>query len=296
MRLLVVGDFQGKFSERTRKQIEKEEFDMVIGVGDYTGIDEWRPFIQHCFKCNKLGKEPKSPQEFFGKKGFRYLLKKDDELARKVLRTLNQFGKPVIFVFGNGDDGWYNYPFIAKTRKKYSLQVKKKNSNFLKSLNNFIDVNYRTRKWNGINFIGFGGYMDIDAYVEDEEFVENDGPEMVAKRKKRMRKSRELMFKLCKKEKGKKIFVLHYPPKGVFDIIRDKKNLMNGKSAGIRAFREAIVNFKPKLVLCGHMHEYQGMKKIGESLIVNPGDTGEGKYAIVDVADDLKGKIRVKFR
>ena len=185
MKLLVVGDFQGKLSEKTRKKIESEEFDAVVGVGDYTGIDEWQPYVKYCFKCVKLATEPVSPEEFFGRAKLKRFLKKDDDVARNILNFMNELGKPVIFVFGNGDDGWYDYPFVSKTRRQYTLQESKKNRRFLKSLKNFIDVNYKTRKWNGISWIGFGGYMDIHSYVEDKEFVTNDGPEMVEKRKAR---------------------------------------------------------------------------------------------------------------
>ena len=107
---------------------------------------------------------------------------------------------------------------------------------------------------------------------------------------KRIEKTRKKLFSLVKKMKGEKIFILHYPPKGIFDIIKDKSNPYNGKSAGIPMFREAILKYKPKLVLCGHMHEYQGVKRLGKSLVVNPGDAEKGKYAVIDWPS-----LKVKF-
>ena len=65
---------------------------------------------------------------------------------------------------------------------------------------------------------------------------------------------------------------------------------MTGKSAGIGFFREAIKKYEPKLVLCGHMHEYQGKKMLGKSLVVNPGEAGSGKFAVIDYPS-----LRVKF-
>ncbi|MBS7654873.1 metallophosphoesterase, partial [Candidatus Bathyarchaeota archaeon] len=50
--------------------------------------------------------------------------------------------------------------------------------------------------------------------------------------------------------------------------------------------------YKPALTLCGHIHEAKGADKIGETLIVNPGPSKQGNYAIIDVLD---GSIDVKF-
>ena len=66
---------------------------------------------------------------------------------------------------------------------------------------------------------------------------------------------------------------------------------MNGQSAGIGFFSEAIKKYKPLVVLCGHMHEYQGIKKLHGVPVVNPGDAEKGKYAIVEIG----GKGRARF-
>ncbi|MCK5342684.1 MAG: hypothetical protein KAR20_04730, partial [Candidatus Heimdallarchaeota archaeon] len=58
-------------------------------------------------------------------------------------------------------------------------------------------------------------------------------------------------------------------------------------------FRDIALEENPALVLCGHMHEYQGKKRLGESLIVNPGAACDGKCAIIDFDE---GKVRgVRF-
>ena len=50
------------------------------------------------------------------------------------------------------------------------------------------------------------------------------------------------------------------------------------------------------LVLCGHMHGYQRAKKLYKSLIVNPGEAGKGKYAIIEIGEkNRKSKIKVGF-
>ena len=39
-----------------------------------------------------------------------------------------------------------------------------------------------------------------------------------------------------------------------------------------------------------HMHEYQGKKKLGKSLVVNPGEANKGKAAVIDWPS-----LRVRF-
>ena len=278
MKILVLGDFQGVFPAILKQRLKKEEFDLVIAVGDYAGIDEWRPYIMHALSNSRKGKEIMSHEEFFGKKVFQKLLKKDFEAGKKVLMELNNLDKPVILIFGNSDDGWYNYPFIKE------LNVEKKKLNFVKKLKNIKNINYGKTRIYGADFVGFGGYMDIEAFFDKKQF--NEDKFKIKKRIKRHGKVRERLFNIIskiKKNKNPRIFIFHYPPYGVFDIIRDRKdNPMNGKSAGVKFFTEVIKKYKPKLVLCGHMHEYQGAKKFHGSLVVNPGDGQKGKYAIVD--------------
>lgn len=288
MKILVIGDLHGKIIPNLRKEIAKSEYDFVIGLGDYAGIDEWYPYIRYIFSLGKSYMENKfvrkSPQEFFGKKKFRKLLEKDYRVGKEVLMFLDNLGKPGFYVFGNGDEDWYNYPFSNNI-----LKAKKRNLAFLKKIKNIKEMNYKVKYNNGISFLGFGGYMDanVNASARDKEWQKRVDI--------RAKKAENKMDSLVKKIDKKSIFILHYPPKGIFDKISDKKNVFHGGSVGVDFFRKAILKKKPFLVLCGHMHEYQGKKKLGSSLVVNPGDGGNGKFAIIDI-DEQKGKVRsVKF-
>jgi len=297
MKILAVGDFQGVFPKRLEKRLEKEDVDLIVGVGDYSGIKDWYPFIKDMFKRILKEQESLSAEEYFGKKRFKSIEKKDFESGKDVLRRLDRLAKlkkvPLLYVFGNTDDGWYRYPFMNKTL------AEKKKVNFVKRMRQFININYKKRKVRGVNFIGFGGYMDIDEYVRDKAFSKRD-KDYKKRVKKRMRKSKEKLFKIFDSMKNKKdrknsILVTHYPPYGVFDIIRDRGNPMNGKSSGVRAFSEALKKYKPRLFICGHMHEYQGMKYLHGVPVVNPGDAGEGKYAVINLPENASKKVKVKF-
>lgn len=281
MKILAIGDFHGH-TEKLKK-IPRQDFDFVIGVGDYAGIEDWMPWIRHIFKIKDRGKRI-SPQEFFGKKRFKKLLKDDFAAGKKALKFLDGLMKPGFFVFGNGDDEWYNYSF-----SKDILQGRKNLIKFWKNLKNLKEMTYKVRRYKGISFLGFGGYMDVTA---NDKSRDKEWQKIVNLRNKR---AENKMNSLLKQIKRKSIFIFHYPPKGIFDIIKEKGNPFRGGSSGIDFFRKAILKHKPFLVLCGHMHEYQGKKKLGNSLVVNPGEASKGEFAIIDI-DENKGKVKqVKF-
>jgi len=60
------------------------------------------------------------------------------------------------------------------------------------------------------------------------------------------------------------VAVLHMPPYGILDRLRDYGNL---GSVGVRDF---IDQFAPTVVLCGHMHECWGVVRQGGTLVANP--------------------------
>ena len=147
-------------------------------------------------------------------------------------------------------------------------------------------MTYKVRNYKGNSFLGFGGYMDAKANDKSRD------AESQKRVDKRNQKAEKKMNSLVKKSRKKSIFICHYPPKGIFDKIKDKKNPFHGGSTGIDFFRKAILKHKPFLVLCGHMEEYQGKKKLGSSWVINPGAAHEGKAAIIEINNGEVKKIK----
>jgi len=83
----------------------------------------------------------------------------------------------------------------------------------------------------------------------------------------------------------KSILVSHKPPYGTQDKV------FFGKHSGSRELKEIIEKFKPRLVLCGHIHEDPGFTKIGGTVVVNcsMGKRGEGAFI------ELNGEISVNM-
>jgi Icc-related predicted phosphoesterase len=88
------------------------------------------------------------------------------------------------------------------------------------------------------------------------------------------------------------IRVMHGPP---FGTALDR--LYDGRSAGSRAVRECILKTQPLLTLHGHIHESPAVsgafvERIGETLSVNAGQTGNGLSAVTFDPDRLDKTLK----
>ena len=82
----------------------------------------------------------------------------------------------------------------------------------------------------------------------------------------------EKLIPKIKKVAGKKILiaVTHQPP------YRTKLDFLNSVYNGSRSIRKLIKETKPKLHICGHLHENEDKTdKINSTLIINPGYKGK---------------------
>lgn len=77
------------------------------------------------------------------------------------------------------------------------------------------------------------------------------------------------------------ILVTHAPP---LDTNADK--IESGAHVGSIGVRKIIEETQPTLNLCGHVHESVGKDKIGETIVINPGDASTGHACIIELNDD----------
>ena len=77
------------------------------------------------------------------------------------------------------------------------------------------------------------------------------------------------------------ILVSHPPPNGVVDVVR------SGEHVGSTSVRRIVEEFRPPLVLCGHIHEGRGVARIGPTTVVNPGPALHGRGALVEIDGDV---------
>jgi len=274
MKILAIGDFHGKFPEKLKKEARKADF--IISLGDYANADKIRKLI---FK----NWTDKPWYEAVGMKKAKKMEKESFDSGLNVLRQLNSLKKQVYLIWGNTDF------YKEYTTSEPPVMMPGFYNDKINKMKNLILIDKKKSNKTGIELIGHGGYLDVTEFIK-KSFEKNE-----KNRRRRLkrygisaRKLRKLLMKL--KPKKNFVFAIHYPPLHAFDIVKFKGSPMNGKSAGWKPYNESIKKYSPRLVLCGHMHEYQGKKMLGKSLVVNPGDAERGRAAIIDYPS-----LKVKF-
>jgi hypothetical protein len=82
------------------------------------------------------------------------------------------------------------------------------------------------------------------------------------------------------------ILVSHVPPYGLQDKV------YMGMNAGSKELLEVVKKYKPRLVLCAHIHEDPGFTETDEgTIIVNCSMGKRGEGAIIDIDEDISVKM-----
>ena len=81
------------------------------------------------------------------------------------------------------------------------------------------------------------------------------------------------------------VLVSHEPPFG----LQDKAFI--GMHAGNKDLRELVDKFKPRLVLCGHIHEDPGVTRFGKTTVVNCSMGKRGEGALIEINEDIYVKM-----
>ena len=61
--------------------------------------------------------------------------------------------------------------------------------------------------------------------------------------------------------------------------------------AGSKIIKEIVEKYKPRLVLCGHIHEDPGYCKIKNTIVVNCSMGKRGEGALIDINDKINVKM-----
>lgn len=76
------------------------------------------------------------------------------------------------------------------------------------------------------------------------------------------------------------VLLTHHPPKGAAD------RSFIGLRVGLHELRALDEALRPRLHLCGHVHESRGAERLGSTLVVNPGPVKAGYYAVIDLSPE----------
>jgi putative phosphoesterase len=132
---------------------------------------------------------------------------------------------------------------------------------------NAVNIHNKSLILKNIGICGFGG-SNTTPFNTPLEFAEIQIYQQLEK----------LMKEIEKEEI--RILVTHVPP---YDTKTDA--LPSGDHAGSKSVRKIIEEFQPTLNLCGHIHEAKAIDRIGETIIVNPGESSQGFASIVEIIE-----------
>ncbi len=129
-----------------------------------------------------------------------------------------------------------------------------------------ISVEKQLVMYEGLAFAGSGGGSKFTGTTPNEKTEEELAEDF------------KIITKQGKQEWKNLIVITHNPPK---DTECDK--LENGIHVGSKLMRDFIEDYKPLVVVCGHIHESAGICTLGNTLVINPGALLEGKYAFLEI-------------
>jgi Icc-related predicted phosphoesterase len=281
VKILAIGDFHGKFPEKLKKIAKSKDIDLIVSTGDFADADKIRRIIFKNWTDKKW-------YEAVGFKKARELEKESFYSGLKILKELNKFNKPAFIIWGN-TDFYKEYTTSEPSRIMPGFYNER-----LTKLKNIKLIHKKKYSKDNLEIFGHGGYVDVTEFIKNP--IDKDEVKQ-KKRLKRYNKDEQKIINLFKNKKPKKdfIFLIHYTPLGIFDKVKYPGSPMNGKHVGWEPYNKIIKKYKPSLVISGHMHEYQGKKKINNSVIVATGAAHDGKAAIIGF-DEVQGKIKnIKF-
>lgn len=282
MKILVIGDFHGKFPSKLKKIAKGKDINLIVSVGDYLPFHYRKLWFKYCY-----GKDI-GLDEVIGKKKYNQLIKEDLRRGEKVLKELNELSVPVFTVLGNMD---YPHPDDSDDEttipKKFWKEGELRKDDFVKIMKRYKNINrfdYSYFKFGEFVFIGARGHS-APGRVKSKGY-------------RKYKKKLDNLFKRFRKEnnEGKIIFVSHILPQGILDKIHSKADKrIRGRHFGSKMFRRILKKYRPVLAIGGHFHENPGKDKLGKTIVLNPGAAVDGKAAVVEI-DDGKGKVKnIKF-
>lgn len=276
-RILVMGCLHGNITKELDSKVRKKDFDKVMFLGDLAG----EPSLDEIIGKKIVGKKTKQIVI-----SYEDLVTAEYKTGIEAMRWLNTLGKPVYVIFGNHDK--YSIEFLGSTEHDYHEALQDYDV-AMKKFKNLKYVHGKHFKVNELECGAYGGYVEIDSYLRSN--VLNESPLAKVHRIKRFTLFAKEISKASKK--GLDIFMSHYPAYRVFDKIKNKSvGKMNGKNAGFSGYNKVIMRDDPRVFLHSHMHEHQGMRKLGKTLVISTGAALDRKFVILDIN---KSKVDVEF-
>ena len=264
MRICAIGDPHG--SLKVTKEIPLENIDLILLTGDLGSANLMRKMAFENIRRKKKG----LPEKKYSSKQQKRAFMEAYDSTIKLIKYLTRFA-PVVTIFGNVESSNYE---TRKHSKEIGLALPYLYNNLNKN-NKVRIINNRILNFNGIRIGGLEYFVDTN-WVK--EFKPSDFKEKMAKAKKQTDKAKRVLRKF----ESIDILVCHQPPYGFLDRVTAKfaPKHWQGKHAGSKTILDYIKREQPRYVFCGHIHEGEGMKRVGKTEIYNLGVCG---YKILNI-------------
>ena len=269
MKILAIGDPHGDID--ALKKINYENVDLILLPGDIGNANLIRKMAYGNINRKKEGLPEIKYSKNEEKEGFMQVY----NTSMEVIKYLAGFA-PVYLIFGNVE--------LSNVKTEEDAKKKGKKIPFLADNLNAIDnvkvINNQLIEFNGIKIGGLKYFID-SSWVE--KFDSKEDEDYDNKMKNAVKDTKEAKKALDGFSKID-ILMCHQPPNGVLDIVKNPRapKHWRGKHAGSKTILRYIKKFKPKYVLCGHIHEGHGEDKIGKSNVYNLGCCG---HRFIEIGD-----------
>ena len=270
MKILVIGDLHGGFPKGIKLIVKKEKIDLILSTGDFANFDEYRKLLFKKKDISKAGS--KIVKSSLSKKEHKQMMEKVIKSMDKPLKGLDECGVPVYTIYGNLD--YTNYEVNKHKVKTNSL------NKWAKKSKNITVVREKVIGIENIQLLLFSGFRKN--YLK---FAKKKTKKITRLNQSWDRRLKRLFSQFDKSKTT--LFLFHDPPKDTkLDLVDNKKSPMHGKHVGDETFRKYIEKYQPNLGICGHMHETQGIDKIGNTIVINTGFGREGEFLILDIKNN----------
>lgn len=264
MKILTIGDPHGSLDKI--KEIPMNGIDLILLTGDLGSASIMRKMAFENIERKKQGlpEIEYSPRQ--EKRAFMEAYKSTVSLVKYLSRIA-----PVYTIFGNVESSNYE---TRKKSKEIGLTLPLL-YNSLNSLNGVRVINNVPANFNGVRIGGLEYFIDT-SWVR--EFKPSDFKEKMKDAKKQTAKAKRVLQGF----EDIDILVCHQPPYGYLDKVTSEfaPKSWRGKHAGSTTILKYIQSRQPKYVFCGHIHEGEGMKRIGKTEVYN---LGIASYKIIDL-------------
>ena len=253
-RFLCVGDLHGE-----RISCDRSDFDAILCVGDLCGYE----LRDHQFAV--IG-TTENWYDAMGRDKAADAIERSVRQGREALASLAAFGKPVFLIPGNWD--WTPDP-DDEWEKLHEDRYRE----LVDSFENIIDVDEGAAEFEQLRIVGYG---EVSHTELDEDSIEE---ELVA--------YESILHAYRALIETPWILLAHAPPfETSLDLVRNADSPRDGEHVGSLLVRDLLED-KPLVCLCGHMHENAGQELVEGVPVINLGE-GKDAWLIIETGEELK--------